>query len=119
MTAYINLPKRKPKPKPKSKVKSDKMQQVAKLYNKSNWVKLRNAYYQAHPLCELCLDPNFINEDGTKGETITPTDEIHHKVSISKGANELEMMDYAYNPSNLIALCRYHHHYIHRHNIQL
>lgn len=110
----INRPK-----KPQTKPKRGKNKEIAHIYNRSEWRDLRKTYMMEHPLCELCLDPNFPNLDGEKGEKITPTQEIHHKTPISHGDDELQMMDYAYNYTNLIALCRYHHHYIHRHNIIL
>lgn len=77
---------------------------VHKLYNTSKWQKLRNAYLMQHPLCEKCLE---------KGLTVV-AEEIHHVKPISTGIDELEMKDLAYNPNNLIALCKSCHHEIHK-----
>lgn len=56
-----------------------------------------------HPLCEECL------KDGR----VCEAKEIHHKIPISTGKNELDMMDIAFNHDNLQALCEFHHHEIH------
>lgn len=95
----INKPKRK-----STSEKHGKSKDIAKIYNSSKWVKLRNAYIQANPLCELCLEK----------EIIKPAEEVHHIKPIGTGLDELEMMDLAYNPENLKALCKECHHEIHQ-----
>lgn len=84
--------------------KHGKQAEIQKLYNSSNWVNLRNAYLMKHPLCEICE---------AKGLTI-PAQEIHHIKPISTGEDILEMMDIAFNPNNLQALCVKCHHEIHK-----
>lgn len=76
---------------------------IQKIYNSTQWKKLRKAYLMEHPLCEVCQQEGHV----------TPAVEIHHIRSISSGNDELEMKDIAYNPYNLMALCEYHHHEIH------
>lgn len=97
----INKPKRSCRYKYK---KHDKQGEIQKLYNSSKWVKLRNAYLMMHPLCEICE---------AKGLTVA-AQEIHHIKPISTADDILEMMDIAYNPNNLQALCIKCHHEIHK-----
>lgn len=74
-----------------------------KVYNTTQWRKLRQSYLMKHPLCEKCLESN----------KITPAVEIHHITPISTGKDDLEMKDLGFNPSNLMALCEECHHKIH------
>lgn len=84
--------------------RSDK--DIQKIYQSKTWKELRKAYFQSHPLCENCL---------SKTEPIIrPTEEIHHIKPISGGNTLEEMMDLAYNPSNLRALCKECHKNIHK-----
>lgn len=83
--------------------KHDKQGQIQKIYNSSIWQKLRNCYLIEHPLCEVC------ESEGR----IVPAVEIHHIREISNGESLEEMMDIAYNPNNLQALCIECHHKIH------
>lgn len=93
------------KPKRKSTYrKHGRNEEIAKLYNSSKWVKLRNAYIQANPLCERCLEK----------EIIKPAEEVHHIKPIGTGLDELEMMGLAYDPGNLMALCKDCHHELHQ-----
>lgn len=78
-------------------------QNAQSYYNTSQWKKLRLAYLMEHPLCEVCL---------LEGKT-TPTEEIHHIKEILSGKDDLERKDLAFNPNNLMALCKEHHHQIH------
>lgn len=93
------------KPKKKTNYKKHGVNSdIAKIYNSSEWVNLRKAYYQQHPLCEKCLEKGIVK----------PTQEIHHIKPISTGKDDLEMKDIAYNPNNLIALCVECHKKIHQ-----
>ena len=83
---------------------SKKLKYIAKLYNSNKWQKLRSGYLIQHPLCEKCLENN----------RVTQACEVHHIKPISKGMTELEMMEIAYNPNNIIALCIECHHKIHK-----
>ena len=53
----------------------------------SAWVRIRNRYIAAHPLCELCKE---------RGE-LTPAEQVHHIVPLSQGGTHDE--------SNLRSLC--------------
>ena len=79
---------------------------IAKIYNSTQWKKLRNAYYMEHPLCEMCLAENVLHP--------VATSEIHHKIPISTGKDEWSMKALCYDPDNLMALCEYHHHLVHK-----
>lgn len=92
------------KPKKKNQPKHNKNIDISKIYNTPQWKNLRNAYFLQHPLCEKCLE---------EGKT-TPTEEIHHIKPISTGADLEEMKSIAYNPDNLMALCKECHHRIHQ-----
>lgn len=59
------------------------------------WKRIRDSYVALHPFCEQC----FAN-----GEMVM-TEEVHHKVPLSKGGT--------HERSNLIALCKSCHSKIH------
>ena len=56
-------------------------------YNRA-WRKIRNAYIVVHPLCEQCQ----------KNGRLTPTQEVHHILPLSK--------DGTHDFNNLMALCK-------------
>ena len=95
-------------------VKHDKAKDIYRyVYNTSRWRKLRQAYLMMHPLCEMCLDENIINEDGIKESRITEAKEVHHITPISNANDELSMKELGYNPDNLMSVCEFHHHQLH------
>lgn len=59
------------------------------------WKRIRDSYAAQHPLCEQCK---------AEGK-LTPTQEIHHKLPLSKGGT--------HDRNNLIALCKSCHSRIH------
>ena len=60
-------------------------------------------------LCQDCLDPNTINEDGTYGERLTQATDVHHLMSFAeKGLSEAERQRRFCDIDNLVCLCRYH-----------
>lgn len=65
-----------------------------KRYGRS-WKRIRDSYAAAHPLCEQCL----------KEDCLTPMDEVHHILPISKGGT--------HSRDNLMCLCRSCHNKIH------
>ena len=67
---------------------------VNKTYGRA-WKRIRDRYAEQHPLCERCL------EDGR----LTPVDEVHHILPVSKGGT--------HEASNLMSLCRSCHNKIH------
>ena len=67
------------------------------IYNTKRWKDLRRLMVQEHPLCEDCL----------KRGVLTPTDEVHHlKSPFRKGLTPEEKERLAYDPNNLVCLCR-------------
>ena len=50
--------------------------------------KIRNAFVKNHPVCELCERKNIL----------TPAEEVHHVIPLSKGGSNDE--------ENLMALCK-------------
>ena len=68
--------------------KEERRKERQPLYQSKQWKELRKAYYEAHPLCERCLQ------------------DIHHKLSpFKRGLTEEEKYRRAFDPNNLMALC--------------
>ena len=91
------------KPKKKRTPKHNKNLEAAKIRSSYKWIKLRNGYIIQHPLCEVCLGKGIVKE----------AEEVHHIKPIQTGKDVLEMMDLAYDPYNLMALCKKCHDKIH------
>ena len=93
------------KPKRKSR-NSYKSKLRAKLYSDTQYRKIRDWYYQTHPLCEMCLKEN-------KNKT-APSIDIHHKISPFQGDLSMEeRYSLLRDENNFIALCRECHEKIH------
>ena len=108
MVAYVPKLKNQRKPhRPPSIARKERQ----RFYNTSTWHKLRALKLeQACYLCEDCLDPNTINEDGTYGEKLTPATDVHHLMSFAeKGISEEERQRRFCDMGNLVCLCRWHH----------
>ncbi|MFT0318928.1 HNH endonuclease signature motif containing protein [Bacteroides thetaiotaomicron] len=75
-----------------------------KIYNSSKWKQLRIAKLQQQPLCEECL----------KSDKITSAEHVHHSKSFMRANSEIELLDLAYNYSNLMSLCAECHNRLHR-----
>lgn len=83
---------------------SDKRKERQKIYQSKRWQQLRLYYLSEHPLCEIC------EEKGIYKDAI----DVHHKVSfVGKGEDTLF---YAYDYSNLQALCKECHQRAHNSN---
>ena len=67
--------------------KYDRDPAVHRRYGRA-WKRIRDRYVAAHPLCEECK----------KQGKLTPTEEVHHILPLSKGGTHAE--------SNLMALCK-------------
>ena len=108
MGAYVPRLKNQRKP---HRPPSIKRQERQKYYNTSMWHKLRALKLeQVCYLCEDCLDPNTVNEDGSYGEKITEATDVHHMLSFAeKGLSEAERQRRFCDIDNLVCLCRYHH----------
>ena len=68
---------------------------VNKTYGRA-WSRIRARYAAAHPLCEMCL----------KEDRLTPVEEVHHILPVSRGGTHDER--------NLMSLCKSCHNKIHR-----
>ena len=108
MGAYVPRLKNQRKPhRPPSIARKERQ----RFYNTSTWHKLRALKLeQVCYLCEDCLDPNTVNEDGTYGEKLTPASDVHHLMSFAeKGLSEAERQRRFCDMGNLVCLCRWHH----------
>jgi len=89
---FINKPKRK-----NNRKKIGLQAKIQRLvYNTSHWRKLVKAKKMISPLCERCLQ-----NDGK----VTPVQEIHHIIPISCAIDDLQMLEYGFDFSNLQSLC--------------
>ena len=68
--------------------------EVNKKYGRA-WKRIRDKYVESHPLCERCL----------KEGRLTPEEEVHHVIPVSKGGRHTQ--------DNLMSLCRSCHNKIH------
>ena len=67
---------------------------VNKKYGRA-WKRIRDKYVSTHPLCERCL----------KEGRLTPVEEVHHILPVSKGGRHTQ--------DNLMSLCKSCHNKIH------
>jgi 5-methylcytosine-specific restriction protein A len=65
----------------------DRNPAVRKRYDRT-WKRIRDRYISEHPLCEECK----------KAGRLTPAEEVHHIISLSKGGTNED--------SNLMSLCK-------------
>lgn len=91
------------KPVKTNQKKSINREERQKIYYSTKWRKLRNAHLQQHPLCELCL------KDGK----VVPAIDVHHIISFMSTDDPLKRLYLAYNPDNLMSLCKECHQKIH------
>ena len=89
-----------PRLRDKKRPQSYRKRQRQSMYSKAEYRKLRDWYYQCHPICEDCA----------KLGLTTPSKDIHHVMSpydpnISPAESYRRLMD----ENNLVSLCRYHH----------
>ena len=89
-----------PRLRDKKRPQSYRKRQRQSMYSKSEYRKLRDWYYQCHPICADCA----------KLGLATPSADIHHVMSpydpnISPAESYRRLMD----ENNLVSLCRYHH----------
>lgn len=74
--------------------KYERSPHINKTYGRA-WKRIRDKYVKEHPLCEMCL------ADGK----LTPVEEVHHILPISKGGTHAR--------SNLMSLCQSCHTKLH------
>ena len=89
-----------PRLRDKKRQQSYRKQQRQSMYSKAEYRKLRDWYYQCHPICEDCQRIGLLTE----------AKDIHHVMSpydpnISPAESYRRLMD----ENNLVSLCRYHH----------
>ena len=89
-----------PRLRDKKRPQSYRKQQRQSMYSKAEYRKLRDWYYQCHPICEDCQRIGLLTE----------AKDIHHVMSpydpnISPAESYRRLMD----ENNLVSLCRYHH----------
>ena len=108
MVAYVPKLRNQRKPHRQSSIARKERQ---KYYNTSTWHKLRQMKLEEQcGLCQDCLDPNTVNEDGSYGEKLTPASDVHHLMSFAeKGLSEAEIQRRFCDMGNLVCLCRWHH----------
>ena len=103
--AYIELP-------PKKKRKSGhKRLDISKAYNE--YRPIRMAYLAKNPLCQDCIDPNIVNENGKTETRIKRGEEVHHIRPLTTAKTQSEMFKLATDMDNLKTLCHWHHLYEH------
>lgn len=74
-----------------TKSKKDKTKLLKHIYNSKKWKELRKKHIDEHPLCECC------------GDIAT---QVHHIIPFSNGKSEKEIKKLAYDPDNLVSLCK-------------
>lgn len=78
------------------------------IYNTNKWRKLRNATFLQQPLCRVCE---------LEGK-ITPTEDIHHLISLLSTNDPNLRRKIAFDPYNLIGVCKKCHNRIHNSDLQ-
>lgn len=76
-----------------------------KMYNKSAWRKIRQAYIFQHPLCEKCLEES--------PKRITPAEHVHHIKSFMTANTEEKMTELLLDWDNLMSVCHNCHNQLH------
>lgn len=74
--------------------KKSKQRLLKHIYNSKKWKELRAQYISDHPLCECCGEPAV---------------QVHHIKSFSTGKSKKEIEKLAYDPNNLMSLCKHCH----------
>ena len=79
---------------------SYRKRQRQSMYSKAEYRKLRDWYYQCHPICEDCQRIGLLTEAKDIHHVLSPYDQ-----NISPAESYRRLMD----ENNLVSLCRYHH----------
>lgn len=82
-----------------------KRKERQRIYHSALWRRMSEAYLAHHPLCEQCLQKGILR----------PAVDVHHRVSFTQFTGQ-KLLEVAYNPRNLMALCKECHANIHLHN---
>lgn len=94
----------KPPKKARKYTNDEKRKARQKIYNSAKWKALRIAKLQQQPLCEEC----------ERIGRITPAEHVHHVHTFMRATNEIELLELAYDYSNLMSLCAECHNRLHR-----
>ena len=95
--AYIDLP-------PKKKRKSGRKRlDIAKAYNQYRPVRM--AYLAQHPLCEDCINPEVVNENGKAEMKIKRGEEVHHIRPLTTAKDESQMFKLATDMNVIGIIC--------------
>ena len=87
--------------------KEQRRKERQELYQSKRWKELRRLMVQEYPLCQDCL----------KRGVLTPTEEVHHDISpFKKGLTPEEKERLAFDPKNLVCLCKECHIKRHHHD---
>jgi len=95
---YLKKPKKQP-------VISFKEEERKKIYCTTRWRNLRKAHLLKHPLCELC----------EKQGKIVPAIDVHHIISFMTTNDPLKRLKLAFDPDNLMSVCKECHQKLHIH----
>ena len=74
-----------------------------RLINSQRWRDCRGRQLRQHPLCEMC------EQEGR----IRLAEEVHHIRPIESMSDAISMERLAYDPGNLMSICRECHHKVH------
>ncbi len=74
-----------------------------RIYNSTQWRRLSDAKLMLDPLCEMCA----------KEGRVTPAEDVHHIRSFMATDDPMERARLAYDPDNLMSLCKRCHQAIH------
>lgn len=89
--------------KPKKKRENEgNRKERQKIYNTPLWKGMRKTQVQQQPLCQVCE---------IEGK-VKLAEDVHHLISFV-GKSEEEKQQLAFNPDNIISVCRKHHNEIH------
>lgn len=85
-----------------NKNNTEQYKQRQKIYKSKKWIDLRNAKLISTPVCEVC------NEN--------LAEDVHHIKSFMSTDDPLERLTLAYDPMNLMSICKKCHGKLHSNN---
>ena len=91
------------KPKKRPRAKTPTREERNEVYGTRLWRRLRESHLMQHPLCEICE---------ARGKTV-PAVDVHHRDSFLNYEGEMRL-EKAYDPANLMSVCRRCHNWLHR-----
>lgn len=94
---YLKRPKKKPRNKTANR--ADRVE----IYGTRLWRRLRESHLMEHPLCEVCEGMG----------RVVRAEDVHHIDSFMNYEGEARLQA-AYDPNNLLSVCRTCHNWLHR-----